>query len=141
MGSKSITHLGRGPFRPEPLRPGDPYELSNGHPLGNLPSWGRGAPANLIGGLALASGAAVNSADVDTGYAADDCSLRAPGLAVGHVPDTPGWVKGAPSLAVEYADTGQDEAKLPVKIRQLFTAGTRLIWGSIHPDPAGPIPG
>jgi hypothetical protein len=45
-----------------------------------------------------------------------------------HEPDAPGWVAGAPPLAVEYADTGQDEADLAVKIRELFAAGTRLIW-------------
>jgi hypothetical protein len=65
---------------------------------------------------------------VDTGYAADAYTLRAPDLAVGNVPDAPGWVKGAPPLAVEYADTGQDEAELQVKIRELLAAGTRLVW-------------
>ena len=43
-------------------------------------------------------------------------------------PSAPGWVAGAPPLAVEYADTGQDEADLAVKIREFFAAGTRLIW-------------
>jgi hypothetical protein len=81
-----------------------------------------------VGGLALATDPAVDSVGVDTGYAADDYTLRAPDLAVGNVPDAPGWVKGAPPLAVEYADTGQDESDLPVKIRQLLAAGTRLVW-------------
>jgi hypothetical protein len=31
-------------------------------------------------------------------------------------------------LAVEYADTGQDEAELRIKIQELFAAGTRYIW-------------
>lgn len=128
MSSKSTTHLGRGPFRPEHLRPGDPYELSNGHPVECLPAGGRSSRANLVGGLALATDPAVDSAGVDTGYAADAYTLRAPDLAVGNVPDAPGWVKGAPPLAVEYADTGQDELDLPVKIRELFAAGTRLVW-------------
>ncbi|MGE5154165.1 MAG: Uma2 family endonuclease [Bdellovibrio bacteriovorus] len=128
MSTKSIKHLGRGPFRPEQLRPGDPYELSNGHPVECLPSGGRSSRASLLGGLALATDPAVDSAGVDTGYAADDYTLRAPDLAVGNVPDAPGWVKGAPPLAVEYADTGQDESDLPVKIRQLLAAGTRLVW-------------
>lgn len=128
MTTKSIKHRGRGPFRPEQLRPGDPYELSDGHPVECLPSGGRSSRANLVGGLALATDPAVDSAGVDTGYAADDYTLRAPDLAVGNVPDAPGWVKGAPPLAVEYADTGQDESDLPVKIRQLLAAGTRLVW-------------
>ena len=41
---------------------------------------------------------------------------------------SPGWVRGAPPLAVEYADTGQDEADLRIKIGELFNAGTRYVW-------------
>jgi hypothetical protein len=44
------------------------------------------------------------------------------------MPDQPGWVQGAPPLAVEYADTGQDEAELHIKIQELFAAGTRHVW-------------
>jgi Uma2 family endonuclease len=128
MTTIKIKPSSRGPFRPEQLRPGDPYELSNGHPVECLPSGGRGSRANLVGGLALATDPAVQSAGVDTGYAADAYTLRAPDLAVGNVPDAPGWVAGAPALAVEYADTGQDEADLVVKVRELFAAGTRLVW-------------
>jgi len=128
MSTNSIKNLGRGPFRPEQLSPGDPYELSNGHPVQCLPAGGRSSRANLVGGLALATDPAVDSAGVDTGYASDAYTLRAPDLAVGNVPDAPGWVKGAPPLAVEYADTGQDESDLPVKIRELLSAGTRLVW-------------
>jgi Putative restriction endonuclease len=36
--------------------------------------------------------------------------------------------EGAPPLAVEYADTGQDEADLRTKIQELFAAGTRHVW-------------
>ena len=128
MTTKTIKHVGRGPFRPEQLRSGDPYELSNGHPIECLPAGGRGSRANLVGGVALATDPAVESAGVDTGYAADAYTLRAPDLAVGNVPDAPGWVEGAPPLAVEYADTGQDESELQVKIRELLAAGTRLVW-------------
>lgn len=42
-----------------------------------------------------------------------------PNIAVGNVPDDPGWVRGVPPLAVEYADVGQDEADLQSKIRAL----------------------
>jgi hypothetical protein len=31
-------------------------------------------------------------------------------------------------LAVEYADTGQDEAELKLKISELLAAGTQLVW-------------
>jgi hypothetical protein len=33
---------------------------------------------------------------------------------------------------VEYADTGQDEADLAVKIRELLAAGTCLIWADVQ---------
>lgn len=71
----------------------------------------------------------MESAGVDTGFALTPDTLRAPGVAVGNLTDAPGWVKGtAPPLAVEYADTGQDEAELTAKIADLLAAGSRLIW-------------
>jgi hypothetical protein len=70
----------------------------------------------------------VDSAGVETGYASDPKTLRAPDIAVGNVPDEPGWVEGVPPLAVEYADSGQDEADLRVKIDTLLAGGTRYIW-------------
>ena len=100
MTSNPLKRSGHGPFRPEQLQSGDPYELSDGHPIECLPTGGPGSRANLIGGLALATDPAVESAGVDTGYAADAYTLRAPDLAVGNVPDAPGWVAGAPPLAV-----------------------------------------
>lgn len=76
----------------------------------------------------LASDPAVQDVGVDVGFSPSPETLRAPDLAVGAMPDQPGWVQGAPPLAVEYADTGQDEAELQVKIRELLAAGTRFIW-------------
>jgi len=70
----------------------------------------------------------VESAGVDTGYALSEDTLRAPDVAVGNVPDEPGWVKGVPPLAVEYADSGQDERDLTTKIDDLLSAGTRFLW-------------
>jgi len=40
----------------------------------------------------------------------------------------PGWVKGVPLLALEYVDSGQDEAALADKIADLLAAGTRMVW-------------
>lgn len=54
--------------------------------------------------------------------------LRAPDVAVGNVPNEPGWVRGVPPLAVEYADIGQDEPSLQGKITDLLRAGTKLVW-------------
>ena len=119
---------GHGPFYADQLRSGDPYELSNGHPIQCLPTGGRGSKANLIGGLVLGTDPDVDSAGVDTGYAPTPGTLRAPDVAVGNVPDVPGWVAGAPPLALEYADTGQDEVDLALKITELLAAGTRFVW-------------
>ncbi len=76
----------------------------------------------------LASDPAVQDVGVDIGFAPSPEILRAPDLSVGEMPDQPGWVQGAPPLAVEYADTGQDEAELQTKIQELFAAGTRYVW-------------
>lgn len=127
MKKPNMRHV-RGPFRADQLRSGDPYELSNGHPVECLPTGGRGSKASLIGGLALGTDPDVTSAGVDTGFTPDSGTLRAPDVAIGNVPDIPGWVAGAPPLAVEYADTGQDEADLALKIEELLAAGTRHIW-------------
>ncbi len=76
----------------------------------------------------LASDPAVRDVGFDTGFSPSPDTLRAPDLSVGSIPDEPGWVPGAPPLAVEYADTGQDEADLRVKIQELFAGGTRYLW-------------
>lgn len=88
----------------------------------------RGSRANLLGGSVLDSDPAVEEAGIDTGYAPSSETLRAPDVAVGNVPNTPGWVQGAPPLAVEYADTGQDEKELAAKISELLAAGTQIVW-------------
>ena len=124
----AYTLLPSGPFYADQLNSGDPYELSNGHAIECLPTGGRGSHANLIGGQTLGSDPDVESAGVDTGYALEPNTLRAPDIAVGNVPDRPGWVEGAPPLAVEYCDTGQDEAELQQKIVDLLSHGTRFIW-------------
>jgi Uma2 family endonuclease len=127
--SKSPLRLGsQGPFRAEQLRSGDPYELSNGHPVQCLPTGGRGGRAANVGGAVLASDPAVQDVGFDVGFSPSPEILRAPDVSVGEIPDQPGWVQGVPPLAVEYADTGQDEADLQIKIRELFAAGTRFVW-------------
>jgi hypothetical protein len=70
----------------------------------------------------------VISAGVDVGYSAGPRDLRAPDVVVGDFPNEPGWTSVAPPLAVEYADTGQDEAELKEKIQELLAAGTKHIW-------------
>ncbi len=118
----------KGPFRADQIRSGDPYELSNGHTIHCMTPGGRGSRANLLGGSVLNSDPAVEEAGIHTGFSPSSDTLRAPGVAVGNVPNTPGWVQGAPPLAVEYADTGQDEKELAGKIAELLGAGTQKVW-------------
>ena len=115
-------------FEADEIRDGDPWELSGGYKIYCEPTGGRGSVATQVGAAVLGSDPAVESSGIDTGFSPSPETLRAPDVAVGNVPEKPGWVKGVPPLAVEYADTGQDEADLAVKIRELLAAGTQLVW-------------
>jgi Uma2 family endonuclease len=128
MKKGSLMPASQGPFRADQIRPGDPYELSHGHPILCLPTGGRGSKASGVGAGVLASDPAVRDVGFDTGFSPTPDTLRAPDLSVGEIPDEPGWVQGAPPLAVEYADTGQDEQDLAVKIQELLAAGTQFVW-------------
>ncbi len=118
----------RGPFRAEHLRSGDPYELSNGHTVRCMPTGGRGALATGAGYKALADDPAVEDIGIDAGFSPVAETMRAPDLSIGKIADAPGWVHGIPKLAVEYADTGQDEGELAQKIEDLLAAGTLYVW-------------
>ena len=115
-------------LRVDQVREGDGYELSNGEKVECAPAGGQHGGANLVGALPLATDPAVQEAGVDVGYALSPDTMRAPDIAVGNVPGRPGWVPGAPPLAVEYADRDQDEEALETKIGQLLAAGTKYIW-------------
>jgi len=117
-----------GHFRADQIPIGDRYELSHGHPIYVHPTGGRGSGAVAPGASAITSDPDVREAGIDTGYSPDPGTLRAPDIAVGNVPDQPGWVRGVPPLAVEYADTGQNEEDLADKIEDLLGAGTQVIW-------------
>lgn len=117
----------RGPFRPEQLRPGDSYELSQGHALLCEPTGQDGTGPNGLGFAVLDSDPAVRRAGVDTGLALGPDTLRAPDVAVNFEAGDGTWAKSAP-LAVEYAGRGQDEADLRLKISELLAAGTRWVW-------------
>ncbi len=121
--------LDAGPFTADQIRDGDPYELSNGHPILCLPGGVEHAARNLQGGALLESDPDVEWAGVDAGFSPNPGTLRAPDVAVASKPEnTTGWIPGAPLLAVEYADRGQDKAGLKQKIADLLAAGTRYIW-------------
>lgn len=125
----------QGPFRADALRSGDRYELHEGHPVYCAPTGGRGSGPNRLGASVVGWDPAVSEAGVDTGYTTDPGTLRAPDVAVGNVPDKAGWVAGAPDLAIEYADVGQDERTLADKIRDLLAMGTRFLWVVRLADP------
>ncbi|MEO1088478.1 MAG: hypothetical protein AAFY88_29955, partial [Acidobacteriota bacterium] len=110
----------RGPFTADQLKSGDPYELSDGHAIACFPMGGRGSSAIAIGAAVLRSDPDVESIGVDAGFSPEPGTLRAPDVAVGNVSDQPGWSQGVPPLAVEYADTGQDENDLHDKIQELL---------------------
>ena len=117
----------RGPFRAVQLRSGDPYELSQGHPIFCAPTGRDGSGPNGLGFSVLDSDPAVRTAGVDTGLALTPDTLRAPDVAVNFEGEAGAWATQA-SLAVEYAGRGQDEAELKMKIAELLAAGTRWVW-------------
>jgi hypothetical protein len=118
----------KGPFTAEMLRPGDRYELERGHAYYVAPSGGEHGRTLGIGYSVLASDPLVDEAGIDVGYVTGPGSLCTPDIAIGNVPDKPGWVAGAPHLAVEYASIGQGEGELARRIRQLLAAGTQFVW-------------
>jgi hypothetical protein len=128
MKDPALIHSIPGPFRADQLRSGDPYELSNGHAIQCFPTGGRGAQASVVGGGVLSSDPEVDSAGFDAGFSPSPKALRAPDIAIGGVSSGPGWSPGVPALAVEYADTGQDENELAEKIADLLGAGTQILW-------------
>jgi Uma2 family endonuclease len=118
---------GDGPFTASQIRPRDRYELSHGHAIFCAPTGGDGARATIAGSLVIDTDPGVDSTGIDAGFTNGSGSLRAPDIAVG-VPDAPGWVRGAPPLAIEYASSGQDEDALKLKIADLLSQGTQQIW-------------
>lgn len=119
---------GPGPFLASGLRSADRYELRNAHAFYCAPRCAQVSRALLAGAQVLSTDPDVTEAGIDAGYSSSPGNFRAPDIAVGNVPDRPGWIAGVPPLAVEYASVGQDEAKLQAKIADLLSAGTRWVW-------------
>ena len=117
-----------GPFRADQLRPGDRYELDRGHAIYCAPSGRDHGRAAAVGAQVLGSDPDVEGAVTGTGFDLGPGVLRAPDVAVGDIPDRPGFAQGAPALAVEYASRGQDEEQLVAKIDDLLTRGTQFVW-------------
>jgi Uma2 family endonuclease len=119
---------GRGPFRAEQLRDGDRYELSRGHAIYCHPGGGDHAYRQFVLPRVLGSDPDVREGGVEAGHQLTDDTLRSPDVSIGNVPAQPGWVRGAPPLAVEVASAGQDEAELADKTRELLEHGCRHVW-------------
>jgi len=117
-----------GPYRPEHLRSGDPYELSNGRKVECLPTGGDGTGPNGRGFLALDTDPMAANAGVDLGMQLGSLTMRAPDVAVGAFAEKQGWVQGALPLALEYAASGQDEEKLQERIADLLAHGVKYVW-------------
>jgi Uma2 family endonuclease len=117
-----------GPHRADEIRSGDPYELSNGYLVECMPTGQRGGRSSVAGTLVLDTDPAVESSGIDTGFSPHPAMLRAPDLSIGNVEDKPGWGRTVPPLAVEYADTGQDEVELQKKIVEFLAEGTQFLW-------------
>jgi hypothetical protein len=107
---------------------GDNLELSDGEPIQCLPTAGRGGSAQAFGAIATLNDPLVESGGVEVGFSPKPSMLRAPDVAIGGVTESATWEKGVPSLAIEYADVGQDEADLKRKIAELLREGTKIIW-------------
>jgi hypothetical protein len=119
-----------GPYHVDDIRDGDPYELSNGYRIECMSGGRDHAGYNALGARVLGSDPDVEWSGTDAGYALSDDTLRAPDMAIdpAALQGGPGWIRGAPPLAVEYAGVGQDEEDLKIKIAEYFDAGTRWVW-------------
>lgn len=69
-----------GPFEARQLRPGDRYELHDGHAVYCAPTGGDGARATLIGAQVIDSDPLVEDAAIDTGFTTAPGMLRAPDI-------------------------------------------------------------
>jgi Uma2 family endonuclease len=128
-GHDSKRQREQGPFRADGLEPDGYYEISRGHPVQLSPAGTRHGNANVTGALPLATDPMVVELGVDVGHELAEDTVRAPDVSVGGVPaDKGGWAKGAPPLAVEYADEGTKEADLQTKIEEYFGAGSKFVW-------------
>ncbi len=120
--------LAPGPFKVDALPSKSAYELDQGHAVLCLPTQARGGRAQIRGGLVVATDPLVQDAGVEVGFDLGGETMRAPDVSILRPGAGDGWVKGAPALAIEYADDGQDEPELRAKIAQLLQAGAEAIW-------------
>lgn len=117
-----------GPFKAAHIRPGDPYEISNGHAIRVMPGGERHGTGSGLGFGVIDSDPAVAGAGVDVGFSPRPDLLRAPDVAVTPGTDAEGFLGAFPPLAIEYAGKYQRESDLQEKIADMLGAGTRHLW-------------
>ena len=118
-----------GLFTADQIEDGDRHELSEGRRIYCAPSGDRHSGHNTTGALVLDTDPDVQWSGVDAGFTPKPDTLRAPDVSVAPPPaGRGGWIPGVPPLAVEYADKGQNEIDLKIKIKELLAAGTRYVW-------------
>lgn len=127
MSSSANRASGQGPFFASQLGESDRYELSRGHAIYCAPSGERHGVSTTRGAEIIATDPKVKRVGMDVGFSPDQGTLRAPDVSVVSG-ESPTWAKQAPTLALEFADRGQDEQELQLKIGELLDAGTRQIW-------------
>lgn len=115
-----------GPWTAADIRPGEPWEISNGHRIEAMGRRKRGGAAQAAGALVIVTDPGVEFAAVEVGFSPHPQMLRVLGVAVLAEPADSEWAAIAPPLAIEYADTGQDEPELRKKIDELLAAGARI---------------
>jgi hypothetical protein len=95
MSTGARRQMGTGPFRPEQLRSGDPYEIANGHAVFCAPTGGDGGGPIGWGFQVIDSDPKVKSAGVDTGFQLSPLTMRAPDVAARRGAETrcarPSW--------------------------------------------------
>nr|VFK28243.1 MAG: Uncharacterized conserved protein, DUF497 family [Candidatus Kentron sp. MB]VFK32561.1 MAG: Uncharacterized conserved protein, DUF497 family [Candidatus Kentron sp. MB]VFK75979.1 MAG: Uncharacterized conserved protein, DUF497 family [Candidatus Kentron sp. MB] len=111
-------------------------ELSEGTPIYCAPAGPSHSRHNVTGAAILDSDPDVEWSATDAGFELKKNTMRAPDVSVAPPPTDKsegGWILGAPPLAVEYADTGQNEADLKKwKERGLDFARCGEVFGGHH---------
>lgn len=121
-----------GGYTADDMIPGTPFELSEGRLIECAPPGRRHQDSVAATSKVLELDPSAEHVVFDVGFKLGPRTMRAPDVSVGGSlatePNQEGYVAGAPLLAVEHADRGQDKEDLKVKIRELLQFGTKYVW-------------
>jgi hypothetical protein len=116
-----------GPFHVGQVRSGDPYELSEGHPIFCPPPSRAVTAVRRLAALALDSDPAVRNTGVDAGIALSERTLRAADIAVNYEWTGGTWATHAP-LVLLCAPGEEGLLDFNKKVDEFLAAGTRYVW-------------